>query len=169
MSRMKFWFSVSAVNTFFSSVKFYPAMRPLTSRTTRPLSSALCTFHICTSPSGPASAYARTMFHATIVRLTMAAPIPFMAQLNANVLTTCRVIAKFIIAVPSRTLEKQSAYQTQTIDKKTFIVRKAHRGVGNSRKVVKTAGFSGFASRFLIYGRKHKRKDRKPVDDDRPR
>jgi hypothetical protein len=52
------------------------------------------------------------MFHATIVRLTMAAPIPFMAQLNANVPITCRVIAKFIIAVPSHAFDWQSACQT---------------------------------------------------------
>src|ERR1700722_6815513 len=103
------------------------------------------------------------MFHATIVRLTMAAPIPFIAQLNANVLITCRVIAKFIIAVPSRALRKQSAYQTQTIDKRTFIVREGGPRVGNSRKVVKPPDSLG-SRPLLIYGRKHKRESRKPVD-----
>jgi hypothetical protein len=108
------------------------------------------------------------MFHATIVRLTMVAPIPFMAQPNANVPIICRVIAKFIIAVPSRALGKQSAYQTQTIDKNIFIVLEGGPRVGNSRKLVNPPDYLD-ARASLVYGRKHKRENQKPMSYERPR
>jgi hypothetical protein len=49
--------------------------------------------------------HARMAFQARIVRVTTAAPTPFMAQLSANVPISCRAIAKFNIAVPSYALE----------------------------------------------------------------
>jgi hypothetical protein len=43
-------------------------------------------------------------FQATIVKVMVAAPIPFMAQQNANAPTACLTIARFNIAVPSYAL-----------------------------------------------------------------
>lgn len=78
----------------------------------------------------------------------MAVPIPFMAQLNANAPITCRVIAKFIIAVPSRALEKQSADQTQAIDKNIVILHLDRPAVGNSRNIVKPPDYLGSGAAF---------------------